>query len=94
MSVYFAQHLLNMKTGCNSLIVTKLGLWHLCVPHLAQCSFLPNNQTLQNGFLISVTHSTVSPKIGRHFKVHLFLKQCLRELHFMKKRSFHQTIQS
>jgi hypothetical protein len=54
MSVYFAQHLLNTKTGCNCLIVTKLGLWHLSVLHLAQGSFLPNNQTLQNGFLIYV----------------------------------------
>ena len=35
-------------------IVTKLGLLQLCVPHLAKGLFLPKNQTLQNGFLISV----------------------------------------
>ena len=27
-------------------------------------------------------------------KDHSFLKQCLRDLHFMKTRSFHQTFQS
>ena len=40
---------------CNRILVTSLGLWHLCVPHLAQASFLPKNQTLQNAFSISVT---------------------------------------
>ena len=40
--------------ACNSQ-VTKLGLCHLCVQHLAQGSFLPTNQMLQNGFLMSVT---------------------------------------
>ena len=37
--------------------VTKLGLRHLCVPYLAQCSFIPKNQTLQNGFFISVAQN-------------------------------------
>ena len=78
MSVYFAQHLLNMKTGCNSLIVTKLGLWHLCAPYLAQCSFLPSNQTLQNGFLKSVTlrwHSGVENHEIWTFKVNFLCQK-------------------
>jgi hypothetical protein len=27
---------------------TKLGMWHLCVPHLAQGSFLPKKSNIAN----------------------------------------------
>ena len=33
---------------------TKLGLWHLCVPYLAQGSFLPEDQVMQNVSFIHV----------------------------------------
>ena len=38
-----------------NLSVTKLGLWSLCVPRLAQGAFFPKKSTLQNVFLRSVT---------------------------------------
>ena len=51
----------------NQLLVTKLRLWHLWVPHLTQRSFLPKNQTF---FDICNTDSTVSPKI-------IVIKKCI-----------------
>lgn len=45
-----------MKLKTYSLPLTKLGLWRLCVPHLAQASFLRKIQTVQNVCLISLNH--------------------------------------
>ena len=39
-------------------VVNKLGLWHLCVPHLAQGSFLLKTQMFQNVVLILVTRDS------------------------------------
>ena len=38
-----------------SLVIINYTLWHLCVPHLAQASYLPKNETLKNVFFIFVT---------------------------------------
>ena len=40
----------NSESEVKRSLVTKFTLWRLCVPHLTQGSFVPKNQTLQNGF--------------------------------------------
>ena len=61
-----------------NLPVTKFTLWSFCVPHLAQASFLPQNQTLQNGFLISFIwrwHSVVKNYEIWTFKVNFLCQK-------------------
>ena len=54
----------NSESDVKRSLVTKFTLWRLCVPHLAQSSFLLKTQMLQNGFLILVTRDKgqIKPK--------------------------------
>ena len=67
-------------------MVTKLGLWHLCVPHLAQGSLL--QKRLQNVFLeICNAEIAVLTKIERQFSNKVILKLKLTINVFYKKCS-------
>ena len=49
----------------------QLMVWHLRVPHLAKCSYLPKNHTLQNVFLYYICNTEIAQ---RHQKLSVILE--------------------